>query len=78
MTTDNRRDLVLRRRDQLMKPAAGLASMGTPIRGLLDQRLDPVGFLFAVVVGVLAGVWIVSGAHLAEQFWGAPQTRPPG
>lgn len=35
-------------------------------------NLIRVGFM-ALVVGVLAGAWVVSNAHLTEQFLGAPQ-----
>ncbi|MEM7537106.1 MAG: endolytic transglycosylase MltG [Chloroflexota bacterium] len=40
--------------------------------GPIFVNLIRVGFLL-MVVGVLAGVWVVSNAHLAEQLLGAPQ-----
>ncbi|NJN81545.1 MAG: hypothetical protein HC802_04180 [Caldilineaceae bacterium] len=71
MITDNRRDSVLRRRDQLMKPEHGWRQKLRPSTVLTNVLR--IGFLFAVVA-VLAGVWIVSSAHLREQFLGVPET----
>lgn len=49
------------------------ATWGAQFRGSnLVNNLLRAGFLL-LVVGVLAGAWVVSRAHLAEQFLGAPQ-----
>lgn len=70
MTTNSRRDLILSRRTQLIKAEPSWRDQFG--RGHLLTNLFRLGFLL-MVVGVLFGVWIVSRAHLAEQFLGAPQ-----
>ena len=71
MSIQNRRELILSHRNRLLHEQADWQAELQPVR--LLTHLLRLGFLL-LVVGVLAGVWIVSNAHLTEQFLGAPQT----
>jgi UPF0755 protein len=69
MNSDQRRELIFSRRNQLQRDET---TWNAPWRGgNLLTNLYRLGFL-ALVVGVLLGVWVVSNAHLTEQFYGAP------
>ena len=71
MSVEQRRDLILQQRTTLQTRAPH--SWRDQVRGSnLVNNLLRLGFLL-LVMGVLSGVWIVSRAHLAEQFLGAPQ-----
>jgi len=71
MSISNRRDLILQRRKQLVQEAPFWRTLLNP-RQILPNVLR-LGFL-VLVIGVLLGVWVVSAAHLDEQFLGAPRT----
>ena len=70
MSISKRSDLILQRRKALLKEEAAWRALLQP-RQLLNNLLR-LGFLL-LVVGVLLGVWVVSSAHLDEQFLGAPR-----
>lgn len=75
MSVENRRDLILQQHRVLKAQQAPARQplWRSQLRGAnLVNNLMRLGFLF-LVMGVLAGVWIVSRAHLAEQLLGAPQ-----
>jgi UPF0755 protein len=68
MSIDNHNDQLFRRTQSQPK-----SNRRDQFRGSgLVTNLIRMGFL-ALVFGVLAGVWVVSSAHLTEQFRGAPQ-----
>lgn len=69
MNSDQRRELIFSRRNQLQSEET---TANVPWRGSnLLTNLYRLGFL-VLVVGVLLAVWVVSNAHLTEQFYGAP------
>ncbi|MCB0104685.1 MAG: endolytic transglycosylase MltG [Caldilineaceae bacterium] len=70
MSIQNRRALILQRRNQLQQQESTWHALFQP--GNLVANLIRLGFL-VMVVGVLLGVWVVSSAHLEEQFLGAPR-----
>jgi UPF0755 protein len=71
MAIDQRRELILSRRNRLLKNEPNWPA---PWQGSnLLTHLFRAGFLL-MVTGVLIGVWLVATAHLTEQFLGAPQT----
>ncbi|HRW04054.1 MAG TPA: endolytic transglycosylase MltG [Caldilineaceae bacterium] len=70
MSIQNRRALILQRRNQLQQQESTWHTLFQP--GNLVGNLIRLGFL-VMVVGVLLGVWVVSSAHLEEQFLGAPR-----
>jgi UPF0755 protein len=71
MTTNNRRELILSRRNQLSQNETNWREQLQP--GNLLTNLFRLGFLL-LVAGVLIGVWLIANAHLTEQFLGAPKT----
>lgn len=71
MTTNQRREMILSRRTQLLKTNRNWRSLLRWNR--LALNLLRLSF-FLLVITVLAGVWVVGDAHLTEQFLGAPQT----
>src|SRR5262245_49349537 len=71
MSADQRRTLILSRHNQLLKHELDWRAQLR--RANLLTNLYRLGFLL-VVVGVLTGLWVVSSAHLTEQFLGAPRT----
>ena len=70
MSVNKRQEIILQRRNQLTRTRADWRAQFQ--RGALITNLIRLGFLL-LVVGVLGGVWVVSNAHLTEQFLGAPQ-----
>jgi len=66
----NRRDLILQQRTQLQQRESTWQALWQPSN--IIANLIRLGFLL-MVAGVLFGVWIVSSAHLEEQFLGAPR-----
>ena len=70
MSVQNRREFILSRRNRLTANTIDWHAQLQPTRFL--THLLRLGFLL-LVIGVLIGVWIVSDAHLTEQFLGAPQ-----
>jgi len=73
MAVDQRQKTILQQRNKLMA-AQEKTSWRDQLRGdNLIMNLVRLGFLI-MVAGVLIGVWIVSSAHLSEQFLGAPKT----
>ncbi len=70
MSTSNRRRLLLERRTS-SPTSADFRAVLQPAN--LINHLIRLGFLL-LVVGVLIGFWLVSSAHLHEQFLGAPRT----
>ncbi len=70
MSTINRRRLLLERRTLSLTKSTFRAALQP--RNLMNNLIR-LGFLL-LVVGVLIGVWLVSSAHLHEQFLGAPRT----
>ncbi len=66
----NRRELILRHRNQLQQRESTWRALWRP--GTLLANLIRLGFLL-MVIGVILGVWVVSSAHLEEQFLGAPR-----
>ncbi len=68
-TVNQRRQLVLARRAAHQPPPFDWRQLTNPEH--LVTNLVRLGFLL-MVVGVLVGMWIVSSAHLTEQFLGAP------
>ncbi|MCC6170174.1 MAG: endolytic transglycosylase MltG [Caldilineaceae bacterium] len=68
-TVDERRQLVLARRAVHQPPPFTWRQLAQPEQ--LVTTLVRLGFLL-LVLGVLAGLWVVSSAHLTEQFLGAP------
>jgi UPF0755 protein len=70
MTNEQRRELILSRRNHILQNAANATVQGW--NNNLLTNLMRLGFLL-MVLGVLFGVWVVSRAHLTEQFLGAPQ-----
>jgi UPF0755 protein len=71
MSVQNRRELILQERQALQTHSDN--TLRAQFRGSnLVNNLLRAGFLL-LVLGVLAGAWVVSRAHLAEQFLGAPQ-----
>ncbi len=71
MSISNRRAQILQRRKQLLKTEPAWRTLFQPKQFL--NNLLRLAFLI-LVVGVLLGVWVVSTAHLDEQFLGAPRT----
>jgi UPF0755 protein len=69
MSLDPRRALVFSRRNQLLNERFDWRAAFR--RGHLLTNLYRLGFLL-MVVGALAGLWVVSNAHLTEQLLGAP------
>jgi UPF0755 protein len=67
---NDRRALILSRRPHLLKEEDWRSELRT---SNLLTNLFRLGFLL-LVLGVLLGVWLVSNAHLTEQFLGAPKT----
>lgn len=74
MAIDQRRDIILQHRNRLQKEQQldQTVAQKIPRGGKLLLNLMRVGFL-VMVVSVLLGAWIVSDAHLTEQFRGAPK-----
>ena len=71
MTIERKQKPLFQQRDALQATQPG--GWRSQFQGnVLIANLIRVGFL-AMVLSVLAGVWIVSSAHLTEQFRGAPQ-----
>lgn len=70
MINEQRRELILSRRNQILQSAENAPSGGR--NSNLLTNLMRLGFLL-LVLGVLLGVWVVTNAHLTEQFLGAPQ-----
>jgi UPF0755 protein len=70
MSAQNRHELILSRRNRLSYNATDWRTQLRPAN--LFTHLLRLVFLL-VVIGVLVGVWVVSNAHLTEQFLGAPQ-----
>ena len=70
MSISKRSDLILQRRKALLKEEPAWRTLLQPRQWL--NNLLRLGFLL-LVVGVLLGVWVVSAAHLDEQFLGAPR-----
>ena len=70
MTLPNRRELILQYRNQLQQQEPTWRALTQP-RSLM-ANLVRLGFLL-MVTGVLLSVWLVSSAHLEEQFLGAPR-----
>lgn len=70
MTTQTRRDRILQRRSQLIENNSPWRTLLQPSSILTN--LIRFGFLL-MVAGVIFGVWIVSSAHLQEQYLGAPR-----
>ena len=70
MATKTRRDGLFGRRTAIHNQRLGWRRSLQP-ESLLTN-LTRLGFL-AMVIGVLAGAWIVANAHLQEQFLGAPK-----
>ncbi len=68
-TVNERRQLVLARRAAHQPPPFDWRQMTHPEH--LLTHLVRLGFLL-MVVAVLVGMWVVSSAHLTEQFLGAP------
>lgn len=66
----NRRKSILQYRNQLQRRESTWRALWRP--GTLLVNLVRLGFL-VMVVGVILGVWVVSSAHLEEQFLGAPR-----
>ncbi len=66
----NRRELILQHRNQLQQREPTWRTLWQP--GTLLANLVRLGFL-VMVFGVILGVWVVSSAHLEEQFLGAPR-----
>ena len=71
MSVDPKQEKLFRYREQYATADSSLRSLFRPER--LMTNLVRLGFLL-MVLAVLAGAWIVTSAHLAEQFLGAPQT----
>jgi UPF0755 protein len=70
MAVNQRSDLILSHQRQRVQPRR---SWRDRLRwGLLLTNLFRLGFLL-LVMAVLTGVWVVSSAHLTEQFLGAPK-----
>jgi UPF0755 protein len=69
-SANERRALILSRRPHLLKEEDWRSELRT---SHLLTNLFRLGFLL-FVLGVLLGVWMVSNAHLTEQFLGAPKT----
>lgn len=67
---ENRRALILQHRAQLQQQESSWRALFQP--GNLVAHLIRLGFL-VMVTGVILGVWVVSSAHLEEQFLGAPR-----
>jgi len=70
MASNPRSELILRRRSELRQHQASWRELFN--RNTLWTNLFRFGFLL-LVLGVLAGVWLVGSAHLTEQFLGAPK-----
>jgi UPF0755 protein len=70
MAVNNRRALILSRRTQLQNSDIHWRNQ-LHIRNLLPNLIRLI--LLLTVAGVLFGVWLVSNAHLTEQFLGAPK-----
>jgi UPF0755 protein len=70
MSAQNRRELILSQRSRLAGSPPDWHVQFQPIR-LLTHLLRL--FFLLLVIGVLFGVWIVTNAHLTEQFLGVPQ-----
>jgi UPF0755 protein len=70
MTIHNRRDLILQRQQQAQRQEISWQTLLQP--GKVVANLIRLGFL-VLVLGVVGGVWLVSSAHLEEQFLGAPR-----
>lgn len=68
-TVDERRRLVLARRAAHQSPPFDWRQWAHPEQ--IVTTVVRVGFLL-LVLGVLVGLWVVSNAHLTEQFLGAP------
>ena len=71
MSANNRRELILSQRNRLTRQETDWHTELRPVN-LLTHGLRLIFLL--LVLGVLAGVWVVSRSHLTEQFLGAPQT----
>ncbi len=71
MSANNRRELILSQRNRLIQQETDWHTQLRPAN-LLTHALRLVFLL--LVLGVLAGVWVVSRSHLTEQFLGVPQT----
>ncbi|MDQ3250489.1 MAG: endolytic transglycosylase MltG [Chloroflexota bacterium] len=71
MSIQNRRELILSRRSQLLRQESSWRAQVRPTNLLVNA----IRLAFLLLVGgVLLGVWLVGNAHLTEQFLGAPQT----
>lgn len=70
MSTTTRRERILQRRNQHVAQASPWRDLVRP--GSILTNLVRLGFL-VMVAGVIFGVWIVSSAHLQEQYLGAPR-----
>ncbi len=71
MSAQNRRELILSRRAELLRDEVDWR--GQLRWSNLLVHLIRLGFLL-LVGGVMLGVWIVGNAHLTEQFRGTPKT----
>lgn len=71
MSTVNQSRLRFERRNQALAEKVSFRTLLQP--GNLFTNLMRLGFLI-LVVGVLLGVWLVTSAHLYEQFLGAPRS----